>query len=143
MSEQNTIFDPLRKKRVAATPEELVRQKMIEHLSEKCGWPKTLMLSEVEISLSHMGESLQMPKFRCDIVCYNKQSEPQVIVECKAPHVKITTKTFEQIGRYCLILNTPWFIVTNGEKTYCANWSQTENKYIFTNELPKYRGRER
>ena len=139
MSEEKTIFDPLRKKRVAATPEELVRQKMIEHLNEKCGWPKSLMLSEVEISLPQTGKSLQVPKFRCDIVCYNKHSEPQVIVECKAPQVKITKKTFEQIGMYCFILNTPWLIVTNGEKTYCANWSLQENKYVFTNELPKYR----
>lgn len=135
MSAQNTIFDPLRKKHVAATPEELVRQKMIEHLNKKCGWPLTLMMSEVEISLD---EKANHPKFRADIVCYNKNAQPQVIVECKATDVKISQKTFEQIWRYTLILKTPWIIVTNGEKSYCARWDEEEKKYKFANAFPAY-----
>lgn len=137
MSVQETVFDPLRKKRVPLTPEEEVRQKMIEHLNTKCGWPIALMMSEVEVSQKNEENTL-LPSFRCDIVCYNKNSVPQVIVECKAASVKITQKTFEQIWRYALILKTRWIIVTNGEKTYCAEWNEEEKKYIFINALPSY-----
>lgn len=138
MSVQETVFDPLRKKRVALTPEEQVRQKMIEHLNKKCGWPLALMMSEAEISLKNE-ENTSLPNFRCDIVCYDKQTDPQVIVECKATNVKITKKTFEQIWRYALILKTRWIIVTNGEKTYCAEWNAQENKYKFSDTLPQYK----
>ena len=81
------IFDPLRKKRVALTPEEEVRQHFIRYLNEKRGWPLHMMGSETEISLGGV-------KLRCDIVCYGKDLSPKMIVECKRPSVKITARTF-------------------------------------------------
>lgn len=81
------IFDPLRKKRVALTPEENVRQQFIRYLNEKRGWPLHMMGSETEISIGDV-------KLRCDIVCYGKDLAPKMIVECKRPTVKISSRTF-------------------------------------------------
>ena len=130
------IFDPLREKYVALTPEERVRQRVIEWLMIKGEWPKLLMMSETEINIGEV-------KFRCDIVCYNKALEPQIIVECKAPEVKITEKTFEQIWRYALILKVRWIMVTNGTETYVCLYNSEEAKYEFIKEMPKYLAEEK
>lgn len=126
------LFDPLRKKRVVATPEEIVRQKMILYLNEKLGWPLPLMNSEVEID----------NRFRCDIVCFSKNGETQLIVECKAPNVKITQKTFDQIWHYAVIMKSRWIIVTNGEKSYCCKWNPDSKNFNFIETFPHYNGGE-
>ena len=134
-----TIYDPLRKKHVAVTPEEQVRQKMIEFLHTKCKWPLGLMNSEVEISLSDVNSSFTSEtKYRCDIVCYDKNVVPQIVVECKAPDIKITQKTFNQIWKYAIILKTNWVIVTNGVNTYCCKLNKEKNIFEFVNQFPRY-----
>jgi hypothetical protein len=125
------VFDPLRKKNVALTPEENVRQHFIKWLQEKRGWPLSLMISETEIKIGSV-------KFRCDIVCYNKQLEPQMIVECKAPDVKITEKTFEQIWKYALILKVKWLAITNGVATFACEYNNEAGKYLFIKDVPQY-----
>ncbi len=132
----STIFDPLRKREVALTPEEIVRQKFIEFLNKKRNWPLSLMMSEKEISI---GSGSNLVKFRCDIVAYNKELKPQLIVECKAPEVKITEKTFEQIWRYAIILKVKWLIITNGRQTFVCEYitdEQGEGKYVFKSDIP-------
>lgn len=125
------IFDPLRRKNVALTPEENVRQSFIKWLQEKRSWPLSLMMSETEIKIGTV-------KFRCDIVCYNKSLEPQMIVECKAPDVKITKDTFEQIWRYALILKVKWLAITNGVTTFACRYNNEKEEYEFIKDVPQY-----
>ena len=91
------IFDPLRKCHVALTPEEWVRQHFVNFLIESRGFPAALMANEVTITVNGM-------KRRCDTVVYDRQLQPRVIVEYKAPTVKITKEVFAQISRYNLTL---------------------------------------
>lgn len=125
------IFDPLRKKRVALTPEENVRQQFIRWLNEKRGWPLHMMMSETEISIGDV-------KLRCDIVCYGKNLSPKMIVECKRPSVKITAKTFEQIWHYALILKVEYIVVTNGKQTFACRYDQQKKQYGFITDVPAY-----
>ncbi|MBO7562086.1 MAG: type I restriction enzyme HsdR N-terminal domain-containing protein [Bacteroidales bacterium] len=125
------IFDPLRKKRVALTPEENVRQQFIRYLNEKRGWPLHMMMSETEISIGDV-------KLRCDIVCYGKDLSPKMIVECKRPSVKITAKTFEQIWHYALILKVEYIVATNGKETFACRYDQEKKQYVFIGDIPAY-----
>lgn len=135
MIQEQLIFDPLRKKNVAATPEEIVRQHFIKYLNEKRGWPIGLMKSEVEITI----DKIKGSKFRCDIVGYNSNSKPLLIVECKANNIKISKKTFEQIWKYAIILKVRWIVVTNGDKTFAYEWKEENGgKYQFINDIPFY-----
>lgn len=130
-TERQQVFDPLRGKYVALTPEEAVRQSFIKFLIEKRAWPKTLLMSETEIKL---GEVRQ----RCDIVGYGKSLTPKLIVECKAQSVKITASVFEQIWRYALILKVRWLVVTNGVSTYACEYSDEEGKYKYIADIPYF-----
>lgn len=125
------IFDPLRKKRVALTPEEEVRQHFIRYLNEKRGWPLHMMGSETEISLGGV-------KLRCDIVCYGKDLSPKMIVECKRPSVKITARTFEQIWHYALILKVEYIVATNGKETFACRYDRQKKQYVFISDVPTY-----
>ncbi len=125
------IFDPLRKKRVALTPEEEVRQHFIRYLNEKRGWPLHMMGSETEISLGGV-------KLRCDIVCYGKDLSPKMIVECKRPSVKITARTFEQIWHYALILKVEYIVATNGKETFACRYDRQKKQYVFISDVPAY-----
>lgn len=125
------IFDPLRKKRVALTPEENVRQQFIRYLNEKRGWPLHMMGSETEISIGDV-------KLRCDIVCYGKDLAPKMIVECKRPTVKISSRTFEQIWHYALILKVEYIVVTNGKETFACRYDQEKKQYVFIGDIPAY-----
>ena len=129
------IFDPLRKKRVALTPAENVRQQFIHYLNEKRGWPLHMMMSETEISIGDV-------KLRCDVVCYGKDLSPKMIVECKRPSVKITAKTFEQIWHYALILKVEYIAVTNGKQTFACQMDEEKKQYVFIQDIPAYQKEE-
>lgn len=101
------IFDPVRRKWVALTPEEVVRQTVIHYLHEKRGYPLELMQVEGTIALNGMSR-------RCDIVVYNTASVPKMIVECKRPDVALTQKVADQACRYNTVLRVPWLLMTNG-----------------------------
>jgi len=75
---------------------------------------------------------------RTDIVIYNRMGKPLVIVECKAPEVKITPEVFDQIIRYNITLNANFLMVTNGLDHYCCQLSYTDNSYSFMKEIPEY-----
>jgi hypothetical protein len=125
------IFDPVRKKKVALTPEEGVRQQLIGFLSNILGYPINLMSCEYSISISGL-------KYRGDLVLLNKELRPLFMAECKAPSVKITKETFEQILRYNMALNVKYLLLTNGETTYFASFDKTTNNYKYLNEIPPY-----
>ena len=131
MERMEEIFDPLRKKRVALTPEEQVRQFFIAWLNKERNFPLSLMASEYSICYNRQ-------RFRCDIVCFNKSLEPQVIVECKAPDVKLTNAVIEQIARYNMVLRVKYLIVTNGCDTYVLKLNEGTGRYGFAEEIPFY-----
>lgn len=125
------IFDPLRKCHVALTPEEWVRQHFVNFLIESRGFPAALMANEVAITVNGM-------KRRCDTVVYDRQLQPRVIVEYKAPTVKITKEVFAQISRYNLTLKVDYLIVSNGLQHYCCRMDYPNNSYSFMQEIPEY-----
>ena len=125
------IFDPLRKAYVALTPEEWVRQHFVNFLTNFNGYPATLMANEVAITLNGM-------KRRCDTVIYDKELRPRVIVEYKAPSVKITKEVFAQISRYNLTLQVDYLIVSNGLRHYCCKMDYEKGSFTFLQEIPEY-----
>jgi hypothetical protein len=126
------IFDFNRKKYLVCTPEEWVRQNFIQFLIHEKGYPASLMAVE-------MGIDVLRTKKRCDIVLYNSSGNPTVIVECKAPSVKITQNAFDQIARYNLTLNTEFLIVTNGLQHYVCVMDHENKSYNFLREIPYYK----
>ena len=134
ISEENgnpRIFDPLRKYYVALTPEEWVRQHFVNYLVNHKGYPTTLTANEVAIKLNETSR-------RCDTVVYDKQLKPKVIIEYKAPTVKITKEVFAQISRYNLVLKVDYLIISNGIQHYCCKMDYEKQTFIFLQEIPEY-----
>ena len=104
------LFDPLRRKEVAATAEERVRQWFIGVLLSDCGVPAHLMMSEAPL---HLGAK----KWRADILIYDRSGSPLAVVECKRPEVDIDSSVAAQAMRYNMVLDVRWLILTNGVKT--------------------------
>ena len=128
---KHTIFDFLRRKYVALTPEEWVRQHFTHYLTEHKGYPKGLMGNEVELQVG--GKRL-----RCDTILYNQQGQPQMIIEYKAPTIQIQQKTFDQISVYNLLLHVDYLIVSNGLQHYCCKMDYDGQKYDFLKAIPDY-----
>jgi hypothetical protein len=125
------IYDPLRRKEVALTPEEWVRQHFVHFLITDRFFPKELIANEVTINMNGTSK-------RCDTVVYNHLLEPVVIVEYKEPEVKITRQVFEQIARYNSVLKTPYLIVSNGFVHYCCYMDYKNMRCDFLKEIPMY-----
>ena len=128
---KRTIFDFLRRKYVTLTPEEWVRQHFTHYLTDHKGYPKGLMGNEVEL---RVGEK----RLRCDTILYNKQGQPQMIIEYKAPTIQIQQKTFDQISVYNLLLHVDYLIVSNGLEHYCCKMDYDNQKYLFLQDIPDY-----
>ena len=131
-SENKTlIFDKFRKKYLVLTPEEWVRQHFIHFLVDEKKYPTSLIAIEKQLTINNR-------KKRTDILVFNNEGNHDIIVECKAPSIKITQDTFDQIARYNLKLKANYLIVTNGlEHFYCKMDFVNEN-YIFLKEIPDY-----
>ncbi len=125
------IFDPIRKKWVALTPEEWVRQNFINYLLTDKKYPRSLI--KIENTIQAFGASR-----RCDAVVYSNEIKPRLIIECKAPQINISEKTFQQIALYNSVLKTPYLIVTNGLDHYCLKINLKTGKYQFLKEIPDY-----
>ena len=129
MAERQTIWDPLRKKEVALTPEERVRQWFIGVLSQQMQVPMHMMMSEVGFKL---GEK----QFRADLLVYDRSTHPLVVVECKRPEVELSSEVLDQVIRYNMVLNVRYIVITNGVKTFICR-RQGEG-YAFIDSVPKY-----
>ena len=125
------IYDRLRCKFVALTPEEWVRQHFIAFLIDHKGYPLGLMANEVSLSLNGTSR-------RCDTVVYNNLAQPMVLIEYKASSVKISQKTFDQIVRYNMVFNAPFLIVSNGLEHYCCHIDLKNHSYKFLHDIPTY-----
>ena len=129
---KTAIFDVLRRKYVALTPEEWVRQHFIHYLIEHKGYPKGLMANEIQLDLNGT-------KKRCDSVLFSKDLKARLIIEYKAPTVEITQPAFDQITRYNLVLKVDYLIVSNGLSHYCCRIDYARKSYIFLPNIPAYR----
>ncbi|MDR1593729.1 MAG: type I restriction enzyme HsdR N-terminal domain-containing protein [Prevotellaceae bacterium] len=125
------IFDPVRSKYVALTPEEWVRQNFLQYLIQVKKMPKNLIRVEMSLELNGLAK-------RSDIVVHNRQGNPLLAVECKASTVKITQSVFEQLARYNLLLHVPYLVVTNGLTHFFCKFSETEQQYLFLEDIPEY-----
>ena len=125
------IFDFLRRKFVALTPEEWVRQHFVHFLVEQKGYPKGLLVNETEL---RVGDK----RLRCDTVLYNKVMQPQMIIEYKAPHIQLQQKTFDQISVYNLLLHADYLVVSNGLQHYCCQMDYERHTYRFLTAIPDY-----
>lgn len=125
------IFDILRKKNVVLTPEEWVRQNFIQFLLQEKKYPKSLIAIEKQLKINNLIK-------RTDILVFAKNGLPNIIIECKAPNIKISQDTFDQIARYNLKLNANYLIVTNGLQHYYCKMDHENSNYKFLNEIPNY-----
>jgi len=126
-----SIFDQIRKKFIILTPEEWVRQHCINYLIIEKRYPKSLI--NVEKGLLINGR-----KKRYDIVVYNPDGSINILIECKAPKIPITQKTFDQIAQYNLKLNANLLMVTNGLNHYYCQMDYHNERYQFLRNIPKY-----
>ena len=125
------IFDLVRKKWVLCTPEEWVRIHCLYYLIETLGYPASWIKVENEITLYNM-------KKRFDIMVVDPRKGNLVLVECKAPNVPITQKTFDQIAQYNLQVNSVFMMLTNGLNHYFCLMDYTKKEYRFIEQLPKH-----
>ena len=123
------IYDCLRKKWIVLTPEEWVRQHFVNYLMGWCEYSPHRMANEISLRLNN---TLR----RCDTVVYDDFTQPLVIVEYKASHVKITQRVFDQIARYNMVLGAPYLIVSNGMSHYCCRIA--DGKVTFLRDIPRY-----
>lgn len=126
------IFDQVRRKFVALTPEEWVRQHFVSYLITAKDVPLSLIAVEQMLIYNTM-------KKRTDILVYSNKGIPVLMVECKAASVDLTQKVFDQIARYNLTLKVPFLIVTNGLQHICSKINFEERSYKFLEEVPEYR----
>ncbi len=129
--QRTQIFDAIRKKYLVLTPEEWVRQHFVRYLIEEKGFPASLIAIEMGLKLNGLQK-------RGDIVAYQASGDPLLIVECKAPSVKISQGTFDQIARYNMVLKVNYLVVTNGLDHYCCIIDHLQGSYHFLKEVPNY-----
>ncbi len=125
------IYDRLRRKFVALTPEEWVRQHFVNYLVSARSYPAGLMASEVSLKLNHTSR-------RCDTLVYSRSGRPLVVVEYKAPSVAVTQAVFDQIARYNSVIGAPYLIVSNGVAHYCCRFDDERQSYVFLKDIPDY-----
>jgi len=125
------IFDSFRKKLVALTPEEWVRQNFLMFLVSEKNYPKSLITVEAALRVVKRSK-------RTDIVVYGNKRQALLIVECKAPSVNISQDTFDQIVRYNISLQVNYLLVTNGLEHFCCKLNYKDNTYVFLKDIPDY-----
>jgi len=114
------------------TPEEWVRQHFVYFLIEEKKYPISLIAIEKQLTINNL-------KKRSDILVFNIDGKPEIIVECKAPSIKITQDTFDQIARYNLKLKANYLIVTNGLEHFYCKMDFINETYIFLKTIPNYK----
>ena len=129
---KHTIIDPVRRKYVALTPEEWVRQHYVNYLITHKGYPKELLANEVPLKLNGTSK-------RCDSVAYNRFLAPLMIVEYKAPTIEITSAVFDQIVRYNMVLHVRYLAVSNGISHFCCKIDYENFTYSFLEGIPEYK----
>ena len=130
-NKQLFLFDEIRKKTLLITPEEWVRQHFIQYLVLQKKYPKSLIQLEGGLKLNGQIK-------RSDILVFNSSGEKILLVECKAPSVKITQLVFDQIARYNMVHRVPLLAITNGLEHFFCKIDFELEKYFFVDNLPDY-----
>ena len=130
-NEKPFIFDDLRKKFVALTHEEWVRQHFIRFLIDVKHYPASLIAIEKQLVINGL-------KKRCDAVVYSRNAEPLMIIEFKATTVSIAQQTFDQAAVYNSKLKVDYFIISNGLKHYCCRLDKNVLQYNFLDDIPDF-----
>lgn len=125
----NEIFDAIRKKWLVLTPEEWVRQNIILYLLLEKNFPSSLISVEKEIKLAGL-------KKRYDIVVFNRETHPWMIIECKEMNIMLSEKTMEQVLRYHISIPCKYLIITNG--SHCFGFEKTEGRFLEINVFPEF-----
>lgn len=123
------IFDDIRKLWVRLTPEEWVRQNMLQYLIQTKEYPAVFISVEKEISLGELRK-------RFDVLVFNSEHKPWLMLECKAMDVELSEKTLEQIVRYNMSVPVSYLVISNGSFTYA--WEKKENRLVSISELPVF-----
>jgi hypothetical protein len=126
------IFDEIRRRFVLLTPEEWVRQHMVNFLVNTKSYPRQLISVE-------KGFQQNRNRQRYDLLVFNRKGEPMMIVECKAPGVEINQHVFDQAGRYNSTHKAEFMLITNGLKHYCCSINITNKQYSFLHEIPDFK----
>ena len=124
------VFDHVRKIWVSLTPEEHVRQHILHYLSAKLHYPAALIAVEKQVLLGGLAK-------RFDIVIYNREHNPWMLIECKAPEVDITDATLQQLLQYQHSMQCRYWVLTNGHQTFCAD-ARNIQQITWLKELPAY-----
>ncbi|MCD8265723.1 MAG: type I restriction enzyme HsdR N-terminal domain-containing protein [Prevotellaceae bacterium] len=125
------VFDPLRKRFVALTPEERVRQLFTHHLINDLGYPASLLANEVSLKVGTL-------RRRCDTVLYDLQARPRMIVEYKAPSVPLTQTALDQLSHYNLTLRADYLVLTNARQLLCCLMDYNLQSYTLLPSVPSY-----
>ena len=125
------IFDEIRKRFIILTPEEWVRQNVVQYLLKEKKYPKSLINVEKLLKINGLVK-------RYDVVVFNNDGSILILIECKAPEIKISQTTFDQIARYNMTLQSEYLMVTNGHNHYFCQMDFENEKYTFLRELPDY-----
>ena len=126
-----SIFDEIRKKFILLTPEEWVRQHVVQFLLQDKKYPKSYINVEKLIKINDLSK-------RYDGVVFQPNGDIFLLIECKACEVPISQQTFDQIARYNLVLKAKYLMVTNGLNHYFCQMDFENEKYVFLRELPEY-----
>jgi len=129
--EKPEILDFLRRRFVALTPEEWVRQHFTHWLVEHKGYPQGLLGNEIALKCGDK-------TLRCDSILYDTSAHPQMIIEYKAPTVSLTQRVFNQISVYNLLLHVDYLVVSNGLHHYCCRMDYDHHTYTFLKDIPDY-----
>lgn len=131
VGDHREIFDPLRRRFVALTAEEWVRQHFVNYLCNHLGYPRGLMANEVQLRLGQVAR-------RADTVVYRRDLTVLMIVEYKAPTVAVSQKAFDQIINYSRVLHAGYLAVSNGLQHYCLQAGEG-GEFVFMEAFPDYR----
>ena len=129
--QSSKIFDIIRRKYVALTPEEWVRQHLLHYLVTERKVPKSLLGVEKRLKVNGLTR-------RTDVLLFENNKNKILLAECKAPSVNITQKVFDQAARYNMSLDVKYFVLTNGLETICCTIDHEKKQYIFLKEIPEY-----
>jgi hypothetical protein len=123
------VFDPIRNKYLILQPEELVRQLLLQYLISNKKYPLGKIVVEVGLKVNELQK-------RCDILLYDSQFKPYMIVECKAPSVMLSDAVFFQAATYNLPLQVPYIMLSNGISNFCARLDYELNSFQVLDLVP-------
>ena len=128
-NEQHFVFDAIRRTWLLLTEEEWVRQNFIQYLVTELHYPSTLIALEKELELNGL-------KKRFDVLVYDQEHQPWMLIECKAPQIELNDAALEQVLRYHMSIPVPFLVITNGQSTY--GWQKVNYELKLLDKLPEW-----